>query len=83
MTVSWTVPAGKDLFINAFDVEWTQVTGVGVSGQQRYSGATRSATIHGLIPGVAYNVEVTSMNNQTQAGSERTSFVTAKQATSK
>ncbi|XP_052237055.1 receptor-type tyrosine-protein phosphatase eta-like [Dreissena polymorpha] len=81
MTVSWIVPAGKELFINAFDVALTQVTGGVLARQQRLSGASRSATTSGLTPGRAYTVMVTSVNNQTQDQSERTISITSKQAT--
>ncbi|KAH3889031.1 hypothetical protein DPMN_013077 [Dreissena polymorpha] len=83
MNIAWTVTTGKEGFINAFDVVWTQVNGEVKAEQQRLSGATRSATTSRLTPGRAYNVTVTSVNTQTQVGSERTISVTSQQATSK
>ena len=75
--VNWTPPSGKENYINEYKIEWD-------AGNVMYiSGTDRSATLStGIVPGTAYTVRIISINTQTEAGANRTTFVSQTQAAS-
>jgi len=75
--VNWTPPSGKDNYITEYRVEW------GTSYVMYLSGTDRSATLStGIVPGTKYTVSVISINTKTEAGANRTTFVSQTQASS-
>ena len=84
ITVSWTTPENYKHFINNFMVTWRTITGTSNTGSKNLDNSKTSYTLtNGIDPGRAYTVTVTSVNTETEQGSQRTTSVVKEQAASK
>lgn len=83
INLSWDVRDSSKLYIDAFVVTLTPKT-AGTSFGPLHLGANYSSAVgSGLTPGMIYRVKVTSVNTQTQTGSNRTTSLSTEIATSK